>query len=121
MIYAKAVVILDSVGAVAPGESCTVGIGSPCLFRADCAVGVDGVDYDAFDAEMAMVGAMPQFRTARPANELLHRLIRESDATFQRHGRFATCQLGLTISITVRNTSDRPQRFAIKLVGKAVY
>ncbi len=108
---------------VAPGGECSATC-TPCvLFRADRAEPVDGIDYEAFEVLDAHVGPSPQIRNPRPMLEVFKKLrlpsdYREDDSDVQKQtGRFNTCAIGHDITLRVRNVSDRPERFAVQLVG----
>jgi len=84
------------------------------VFKAFGAERVDGIDYDAFRIRCVFVGQRLQVYngnsndTPWPATDL-----------FKKWGTpMSAVQTGLWITIRFRNVSDKPQRFAIKLVGK---
>lgn len=111
---------------VAPGEVREIRREVQCVFRADYAVAAQGVDYEAFEVEQVLLGNWEQFEpgTHRRASELLVNLRRPSDyredrGRKQRDGALDACEVGLYITLRIRNVSDRPQHFAIKLIGQA--
>lgn len=67
-----------------------------------------GIDYSAFKIENVYVGSAPQ-----PTPDLT--------ASFKNMEiKFNTCSPGHLISFIVKNVSDKPQRFAVKLSGPSV-
>lgn len=109
---------------IEPGIERTIPVPPQCLFRAESAETIEGVDYSAFVVTGTFVGIVSQYPPGeRPAAELLQQLRRASDRAegeVTREGCFKSCQIGLYLTLRVRNVSDRPQRFAIKLVGTAI-
>ena len=112
---------------IAPDETRTVNVVPQVYFRAESAASIGGIDYSAFMVEELRVGQRQQLASPRNAIVLLERLREESDhSPALRRGehfvpwRLDVCQPALYISMVVRNVSDRPQRFAIKLKGKAI-
>ena len=112
--------------AIAPGEVREIRREVQCVFRADYAVAAQGVDYEAFEVEQVFVGEWEQFEpgTHRRASELLVNLRRPSDyregrGRKLRDGALDACEGRLSITLRIKNVSDRLQHFAIKLLGEA--
>ena len=110
---------------IQPGETRSVGVTPWCLFRAGTAGRVDGIDYAAFEVEAILVGPRGQINGRRAASVLFEHLRMNSDLDECEKNRenphaLDTCQHAVHIGMLVKNISDRPQRFAIKLRGKAI-
>lgn len=91
--------------------------GKRFVFKAFGAERVDGIDYGAFKVRSVWVGQNRQWTgggfagdTPWPATDLFEKWDAPMDAV----------QMGLSITIQLRNESDKPQPFAVKLVGKIV-
>lgn len=124
---------------IQPGETRFVHHMTQVHFRAELAQAVEGVDLGAFEVEQAFVGSLLQFRgrpehpARRRATVLLEGLRLRGDlssrgedgdekhlASGEDKFPFDTCKAVLTLGLQVTNRSDKAQRFAIKLVGKAL-
>jgi hypothetical protein len=109
------VMLIKTSGPVQPGNGyVTEGWTQPgYLFKARRAERVEGVDYDAFLIGSIFVGQYAQWidlteggRGPVPAEEL-----------FKYDVPMTIMQLGLDTTISFVNTSRKPQKFAVKLVG----
>jgi hypothetical protein len=106
------VLLIETSGPVKPGNGyVTEGWTQPgYLFKARRAERVDGIDYGAFKINSIFVGQIAQWvNTTKgpvPAEKL-----------FEYDVPMTTMQLGLDTTISFCNESDKPQRFAVKLVG----
>lgn len=91
--------------------------GKRFVFQASGAERVDGIDYTSFKIRSVWVGQNRQWTgggftgdTLWPATDLFEKWDVPMDAV----------QTGLSITIQLRNESDKPQPFAVKFVGRIV-
>ena len=88
--------------------------GKTFAFRAMSAERVEGIDYSAFKIYSVWVGSKCQWHGRGdelwPATDLFERWDVPMDVV----------QTGLSIGIHLRNESENPQKFAVKLVGRVL-